>query len=156
MDSTVSMPGQHRQTLLRRALLVLEQVSRFGQDSGFISTSLLKPVTRYWRPAASPHPHTSLYPVSKRGSNPTYVPFCRVLMSFFCEVDLALNVTGGAGKILIEHFSPSPSAHRLLSCPALLGTSIGQGNASVTIPFRVICRSWYGNHDIGRISPRPA
>lgn len=77
--------------------------------------SLLKPVTRYRSPAASPHPHTSLYPVSKRGSNPTYVPFCRVLTSFSCEVNLALNVTGGAGKSS-SNISLLHPAHRFLSC----------------------------------------
>lgn len=109
MDSTVSIPGQHRQTLLRRALLILVQVSRFEQNSGFISNLSLRPVAKYWRPTSSPHPHTSLYPLSKRGGNPSYVPFCKVLTSFPCEAAPASNLTGEQ-EIPIEHFSPLPGA----------------------------------------------
>ena len=56
------MPEQHRQPPVSRDLLIFKQMSRFGQDSGFISNlSLLKPVSEHRNCAAPPQPYNSLY-----------------------------------------------------------------------------------------------
>ena len=118
------MPGQHRQTLLRRALSILEQVSRFGQDSVFISIFLLKPATKYCGPTASPHPLNSLYPVSKRGCNPAYVPICGVLTSLSVRLSVQMSLATALTVNCLGATIKAGKANLLM--PAKKGSSLGE------------------------------
>ena len=112
MDSTGSIPEQQRQTLVSLAILILEQVPCFGQDSGFIS-NLSLPSSQSANIGTAQHPHilTPPYtPCEREVAIPLMYLFTGYLRPLFTSFMRPANNRMGSRTILVEHLSPLPQA----------------------------------------------